>query len=273
MLTGSLANRLRVVDWITRHPDVAGEAIERPLIVIGMFRAGTTLLSRLLDQDPHNRALLMWEAGDSVPPPTPADHRARPARRRGARQQRDAGADQPDDRGGAPRAGRRGHRVHHRDGPGLQEPHLRSDRQRARLRRVAAGRRPTLGLRVPPLGAPGPAERRRARAVDAQEPAPRDRARVPHRGVPRRPARAPAPRPRRPHRVGLQSHHHAVVHVHRCRPPPLHRPTLAGDARRVDPSDRGLPRRPSGVPDRRRAVRGSRHRSERHGDLDLLRVR
>jgi hypothetical protein len=78
MLTGSLANRLRVVDWIARHPDVADETIERPLIVIGMFRAGTTLLSRLLDQDPRNRALLMWETGDSVPPPTPADHRAGP---------------------------------------------------------------------------------------------------------------------------------------------------------------------------------------------------
>jgi hypothetical protein len=78
MLTGSLSNRLRVVDWITQHPEVAGEAIESPLFVIGMFRAGTTLLSRLLDQDPRNRALLMWEAGDSVPPPTPADHRTGP---------------------------------------------------------------------------------------------------------------------------------------------------------------------------------------------------
>jgi Sulfotransferase family len=78
MLTGSLANRLRVVDWTARHPEVAAETIERPLIVIGMFRAGTTLLSRLLDQDPRNRALLMWEAGDSVPPPTPENHRAGP---------------------------------------------------------------------------------------------------------------------------------------------------------------------------------------------------
>jgi hypothetical protein len=43
-----------------------------------MFRAGTTLLSRLFDQDARNRALLMWEAGDSVPPPTPADHRVGP---------------------------------------------------------------------------------------------------------------------------------------------------------------------------------------------------
>jgi len=78
MLVGSLANRLKIVDWTARHPEVRDERIERPIVVIGMFRAGTTLLSRLLDQDARNRALLMWEAGDSVPPPTPDDHRAGP---------------------------------------------------------------------------------------------------------------------------------------------------------------------------------------------------
>ena len=52
MLAGSLANRLRVVDWIARHPEVADERIDAPLVVIGMFRAGTTFLSYLLDQDP-----------------------------------------------------------------------------------------------------------------------------------------------------------------------------------------------------------------------------
>ncbi len=78
MLAGSLANRLRVVDWIAGHPDVAAERIDAPIVVIGMFRAGTTLLSRLFDQDPRNRGLLMWEAGDSVPPPTPENHRSGP---------------------------------------------------------------------------------------------------------------------------------------------------------------------------------------------------
>jgi Sulfotransferase family len=78
MLVGSLANRLRVFDWITRHPEVREERVDAPIVVIGMFRAGTTLLSRLFDQDARNRALLMWEAGDSVPPPTPANHRRGP---------------------------------------------------------------------------------------------------------------------------------------------------------------------------------------------------
>jgi hypothetical protein len=78
MLVGSLSNRLRLLDWIRTHPEVRDERIDAPIVVIGMFRAGTTLLSRLFDQDARNRGLLMWEAGDSVPPPTPADHRAGP---------------------------------------------------------------------------------------------------------------------------------------------------------------------------------------------------
>jgi len=78
MLVAALANRLRVNDWYTRHPEIATERIDAPIVVIGMFRAGTTLLSRLLDQDRGNRALLGWEAGDSAPPPTPATHRVGP---------------------------------------------------------------------------------------------------------------------------------------------------------------------------------------------------
>ena len=77
-VVNSLANRLRVFDWIRGHPEVAGEHIDAPIVVIGMFRAGTTYLSRLLDQDPHNRALLRWEATDSVPPPSYRNFRSGP---------------------------------------------------------------------------------------------------------------------------------------------------------------------------------------------------
>jgi hypothetical protein len=77
-IVANLSNRLRVVDWAARHPDVAGQRIDAPLVVVGMFRAGTTYLSNLLDQDPHNRSLLRWESGDSVPPPTPANFRSGP---------------------------------------------------------------------------------------------------------------------------------------------------------------------------------------------------
>lgn len=74
----ALTNRLRVVNWIRRHPEIASEPIEAPIVVIGMFRAGTTFLSQLLDQDRGNRALLRWEANDSVPPPTLENLRSGP---------------------------------------------------------------------------------------------------------------------------------------------------------------------------------------------------
>ena len=77
-VVGNLVNRLKVVDWAAHHPSVSDERIDAPLIVIGMFRAGTTHLSSLLDQDPRNRSLLRWEAGDSVPPPGPANFRSGP---------------------------------------------------------------------------------------------------------------------------------------------------------------------------------------------------
>jgi hypothetical protein len=70
-----LTNRLKVVDWVKRHPEVSAERIESPTVVIGMFRAGTTFLSYLLEKDERHRPLLRWEAGDSVPPPTPATRR------------------------------------------------------------------------------------------------------------------------------------------------------------------------------------------------------
>lgn len=77
-IIGSLVNRLRVVDWVRRHPAIAAEPIEAPLVVVGLFRAGTTFLSELLDSDGANRSLLRWEAADSVPPPTATTFRSGP---------------------------------------------------------------------------------------------------------------------------------------------------------------------------------------------------
>lgn len=77
-LVGALVNRLKVVDWAKQHPEVTEEEIEAPVIVIGMFRAGTTFFSNLLDVDPANRALLGWESQDSVPPPGPDDRKSGP---------------------------------------------------------------------------------------------------------------------------------------------------------------------------------------------------
>ncbi len=77
-VTENLRRRLRIIDYATTHPQVRDERIDAPIIVVGLFRAGTTLLSYLLDQDPRNRSLLNWEAADSVPPPTPDTWRSGP---------------------------------------------------------------------------------------------------------------------------------------------------------------------------------------------------
>jgi hypothetical protein len=65
----ALRNRLRVVDWIATHPEVAEEEVAAPLVVVGLPRTGTTLLSGLLAADPRRRPLYRWEATDPVPPP------------------------------------------------------------------------------------------------------------------------------------------------------------------------------------------------------------
>ncbi|HEX5615041.1 MAG TPA: sulfotransferase [Acidimicrobiia bacterium] len=71
-ITRMLTNRLRILDWHRNHPELATTPVTRPLIVVGLPRTGTTLLSYLLDCDPAHRSLLRWEALDPVPPPDTA---------------------------------------------------------------------------------------------------------------------------------------------------------------------------------------------------------
>jgi hypothetical protein len=74
LLVETLANRLRLLDWAKRHPEVREERISRPWVVVGLPRTGTTLLSDLLGLDPGVRPLRQWEAGSPVPPPDLAGH-------------------------------------------------------------------------------------------------------------------------------------------------------------------------------------------------------
>jgi len=70
----SLVQRLRAEDCFARHPEIARERIERPLVVVGMMRSGTTLVQRLLARDPRFHAALGWEIGEPAPrPDAPAD--------------------------------------------------------------------------------------------------------------------------------------------------------------------------------------------------------
>jgi len=69
LLIAALTERLKVIDWAKRHPEVREEKIERPWIILGLPRTGTTLLSFLLGLDPVARPLVQWEASHPVPPP------------------------------------------------------------------------------------------------------------------------------------------------------------------------------------------------------------
>ena len=68
----SLENRLELRDWHRRHPEIANERIERPIVLMGMGRTGTSILHDLLAQDPANRVPLTWEVERPCPPPESA---------------------------------------------------------------------------------------------------------------------------------------------------------------------------------------------------------
>ncbi len=70
MLSGALANRLRLRAWANDHPEVQQERIRSPWVIVGLPRTGTSVLSMLLGLDPMARPLRQWEAAHPIPPPT-----------------------------------------------------------------------------------------------------------------------------------------------------------------------------------------------------------
>lgn len=68
-LLRSLIQRLRAEQWITEHPEILDERIERPIVVVGMMRSGTTLLQRILASDPRLTCAYGWEVGEPAPRP------------------------------------------------------------------------------------------------------------------------------------------------------------------------------------------------------------
>ena len=61
------SNRQRLEDFIRRHPDALDEEIQRPIIVAGLPRAGTTHLLNLISADAGLRHLPYWEALAPIP--------------------------------------------------------------------------------------------------------------------------------------------------------------------------------------------------------------
>jgi hypothetical protein len=73
-IVADLVTRLRVEQWRAAHPSVAEERIERPIVIVGQPRTGTTILHDLMAQDPAHRAPLSWEIERPVPAPRTATY-------------------------------------------------------------------------------------------------------------------------------------------------------------------------------------------------------
>jgi len=62
-----LKTRLELIEAWRRHPEIVNQPVCRPIFVTGLPRSGTTLLHRLLAQDPALRVPLVWEVLFPVP--------------------------------------------------------------------------------------------------------------------------------------------------------------------------------------------------------------
>jgi len=61
-----LSNRLRIVEALKQRPDIEDIRIDRPLVITGLFRTGTTYLHRVLAADPTSRTASTWELARPV---------------------------------------------------------------------------------------------------------------------------------------------------------------------------------------------------------------
>ena len=62
-------NRLLVMDYLKRHPEVDGISIDRPLVIAGLPRSGTTHLVNMIAADRRFRSMPYWESRAPVPAP------------------------------------------------------------------------------------------------------------------------------------------------------------------------------------------------------------
>jgi len=60
-IVSAVTNRLRIERLLRDDPLIQAEPVQSPWFVMGLPRSGTTLLHRLLAQDPRHRAPLFWE--------------------------------------------------------------------------------------------------------------------------------------------------------------------------------------------------------------------
>jgi hypothetical protein len=65
------SNRLKVEDLVKRHPEILKTKIDRPIVIAGLPRSGTTYLQSFLAADDRLRSLPFWEAVRPVPDAQP----------------------------------------------------------------------------------------------------------------------------------------------------------------------------------------------------------
>jgi hypothetical protein len=75
-LVGHLVNRLRLEALITARPEIEDVVIDRPIIICGLPRTGTTHLHNLIAADPAIRYLPYWESLEPFPGPDEPDDQA-----------------------------------------------------------------------------------------------------------------------------------------------------------------------------------------------------
>lgn len=68
-IIGLLSARLQRQAWFTRHPELEDEQIDVRIVVVGFPRTGTTLLHRILAQDPRSSWIAWWECRHPAPLP------------------------------------------------------------------------------------------------------------------------------------------------------------------------------------------------------------
>ncbi|MDH3655579.1 MAG: sulfotransferase [Myxococcales bacterium] len=67
--TRMAGTHLRVEQALRETPAIEETPLPKPIFVLGLFRSGTTVLHRLLGEDPENRTLPHWESFDPTPWP------------------------------------------------------------------------------------------------------------------------------------------------------------------------------------------------------------
>ena len=60
------SSRLLIEDTLKRHPEIHDEKIDRPIIVVGLPRSGTTHLLNLLGADSRLRSTPLWEINEPI---------------------------------------------------------------------------------------------------------------------------------------------------------------------------------------------------------------